>query len=266
MPRRRISPATRVSLLLALAAPVVGILRGFTRGLEVSTAVRGAVTAEVISAIGVLVGIVGFIQTRLSRSLVRDGCLSVLAMAACLGVLCVSWLGVMPAERFQTDFRSRACRWHLEALCRAVELYSADNDSALPLASRWCDNVSPYLERPRDLVCPEATDLRCGYAYNARLSGARRDTIGDPGSTILIFESDAGWNAAGGRELLPRRPRHTYGSDNYALLSGRSVPVFRKHHRPEAGGDEVWSKQSASEANWMQWQPVTTNSDRKPAR
>ena len=26
---------------------------------------------------------------------------------------------------------------------------------------------------------------------------------------MLIFETDGGWNVAGGRELLPARPRHS---------------------------------------------------------
>ena len=30
-----------------------------------------------------------------------------------------------------------------------------------------------------------------------------------PAETVLIFETDGGWNLSGGRELLPAKPRHS---------------------------------------------------------
>jgi hypothetical protein len=170
----------------------------------------------------------------------------------------------MPAAAaLQSDLRAQVCLAHLGRLSRALELYSADNDGAFPPANDWCDSTSAYLESPRHLVCPEASDLASGYAYNVELSGIHDHGISDPHTTILIFESNAGWNAAGGRELLPERPRHS-GTDTYAMLDGRLVRMSRKHHRQEARGKEVWSKRP--DADWMRWQPLVTKSDERPMR
>ena len=32
--------------------------------------------------------------------------------------------------------------------------------------------------------------------------------VQSPAETVLIFETDGGWNVTGGRELLPVKPRH----------------------------------------------------------
>jgi hypothetical protein len=61
-----------------------------------------------------------------------------------------------------------------------------------------------------------------------------------------IFESDVGWNAHGGRELLPEKPRHLVGGhlggDNYGFLEGSARWVKRGAAegllRWEVGGGE----------------------------
>ncbi len=61
---------------------------------------------------------------------------------------------------------------------------------------------------------------------NRALQGRRIDEVPAPEDTVLIFESDGGWNAAGGEELLPRVPRH-YGFDVYGFVNGRVSMVRR---------------------------------------
>jgi prepilin-type processing-associated H-X9-DG protein len=56
------------------------------------------------------------------------------------------------------------------------------------------------------VVWPEQT---CAYAFNAKVAGLDQTKV-DP-ETVVVFESDAGWNAAGGAELLPSSSRHTRG-------------------------------------------------------
>ena len=149
----------------------------------------------------------------------------------------------------QTPMRMRAkCLGNVKVLAVAMLMYADDYDDTFPPAHNWCDQVQPYLGRAsRDhlphirrsvaesFVCPKARHLRCGYAYNSALAGMRYEALADPGRAVLIFESDAGWNAHGGPELLPEQPRHQ--SDNYAFADGHA----------RAG--------SRSEAHELQWQP-----------
>ena len=76
--------------------------------------------------------------------------------------------------------------------------------------------------------------LECGYACNAGLGGMALMTLADQAQTVAIFESDAGWNTAGGLELLPPEPRHQ-GSDVYGFADGHA-----KVKRRERAGELVW--------------------------
>jgi hypothetical protein len=104
-----------------------------------------------------------------------------------------------------------------------LQMYQADF-GALPPAHRWCDALADYGPyRPGDsfVVCEERTDLECGYAFNSALSGVSLDDVQDPMHVVLLFESDRGWNAAGGASLLPTEPRHG-GGDNYGMVAAFS--------------------------------------------
>jgi hypothetical protein len=86
---------------------------------------------------------------------------------------------------------------------------------AYPRAATWSDDMREYFGNAKVLHCLERYDLRCGYAFSQALSGLRPDQVTtDPFKTVAFFDSDRGWNAAGGPELLPRKPRHL-GSDIY---------------------------------------------------
>jgi len=70
---------------------------------------------------------------------------------------------------------------------------------------------------------------------------------------VLIFESDAGWNAAGGAELLPDEPRHKRG-DNYIFADGRVDWVPRKKLP-----DGTWAKEPGPDG--VIWEPVLKDSE-----
>ena len=55
--------------------------------------------------------------------------------------------------------------------------------------------------------CPAADSTsRCDYAFNSKLGGMDVSKVNP--QTVMIFESDGGWNANGGSELLPAKARH----------------------------------------------------------
>jgi hypothetical protein len=128
-------------------------------------------------------------------------------------------------------------------------MYVAEYGEVFPPAALWSDKLMPYVPNTSTFVCPSAPPGRCSYAFSAELGELRADSIGDAWVTIMLFESDHGWNAAGGAELLPERPRHSIG-DHYAFADGRVSWVKRRS--VWKGKERYWTKelQSADERRW----------------
>lgn len=89
----------------------------------------------------------------------------------------------------------------------AIKIYSGDNTNCFPAAATWCDAIKDEAGSEKIYKCP-ATDSssRCGYAFNTKLGGMDMDKV-DP-QTVVLFESDTGWNANGGQELMINQSRH----------------------------------------------------------
>lgn len=54
--------------------------------------------------------------------------------------------------------------------------------------------------------------MKSGYAFNRALGGKGRKDIRHPERTVLLYESDLGWNGADGPRSLCRPPRHRRGN------------------------------------------------------
>ena len=110
---------------------------------------------------------------------------------------------------------------NLYQLGMALRMYALENDNRFPPADRWCDPLLPeYITSRSGFVCPDRPDLASGYAMNARLGGLDVRTLAHEDRTILLFESDRGWNASGGPEAVTRKPRHEHGMVYYLALDG----------------------------------------------
>jgi hypothetical protein len=89
----------------------------------------------------------------------------------------------------------------------AMMIYSGDNKDKFPPAATWCDAIKTYAGSEKVFKCPAAnSSSRCDYAFNAKLDGMDKSKINP--QTVMIFESDGGWNADGGSELMIGKPRH----------------------------------------------------------
>ena len=67
--------------------------------------------------------------------------------------------------------------------------------------------MQTYAGSGKIFQCPASkSNTRCSYAFNAKLGGMDESKINP--NTVMIFESDNGWNANGGSELMIRKPRH----------------------------------------------------------
>jgi hypothetical protein len=153
----------------------------------------------------------------------------------------------LPAGMTHLEARA-ACQAHMSDIARSLLLYAAES-GRFPVAESWQHRAVPGLRQVSVSVfrCPSAAVASGGYAYNERMSVVMYETVGFATNTVLLFESDTGPSAAGGRELLPDVPRHN-GGDNYALASGR-VYWLPRRKLP----DGSWAKEP--EPDWVRWRP-----------
>ncbi len=100
------------------------------------------------------------------------------------------------------------CMNNLKQLALEIRLYQDGNNEVFPPSNNWCDAIQSTNTNGRLFRCPSAAKkLPCGYAMNNRLEGLK-NTGEIPDDTVLLFESNAGWNASGGPELVAKR-HHT---------------------------------------------------------
>ena len=175
------------------------------------------------------------------------GCAALAAAVLLLGVF-----AVMQGKRKMDAF---LCTGNVSALASSLTMYAA-NYHAYPAADKWCEAVTEFTRTRAYLKCPARPDLECGYAFNAALAGMRpEDTKSNPDDTVVVFESDRGWNAAGGIELLPEKPRHD-GADVYGFVGG--VPTTHFEHAASVPREAVVSGKTS-----LVWDP--TEGTRKPS-
>ncbi len=183
---------------------------------------------------------------------------------AAWGAIILSAYAPLMGPMLAGDVASQAVaeeRETLRPVASALQLYLADNDDAFPDPAYWCDQLLPYLEDERLLMYPSGSSQRSAYAFNSGLAGLTHGVLADPERTIVIFESDAGWNAAGGPELLPVPPRHAssrgWGYDWYIVADG----FVRRMSRSQLP-DGSWEKERHEDS--AIWEPVIKDDSEHP--
>jgi len=201
-------PTTRTPLKnsgLAVTSLVMGILGFFTCGI---TAIPG-----------VILGIVALNKIRKSDGQLGGKVMAIVGLclsAASLIMLILAGLllpAVARAKRNAQPFpnwgqsQTIHCVNNLKQLGLAVRLYANDNKDQFPLAAKWCDAIQTDVGGNTTIFqCPGAPGPRCTYAFNAKISGMDVGKINP--NTVMIFETQGGWNLNGGAELMIRKPRH----------------------------------------------------------
>jgi hypothetical protein len=112
------------------------------------------------------------------------------------------------------------CAGHIQQLANAVRTYANDNNDRFPPAT-WCDAIQSGVSGLTTFQCPASPGLRCGYAMNAALAGKIRYEVAP--DTVLLFESDQGWNGTGNASALISSSRHGLISVVLADGSVRSI-------------------------------------------
>jgi hypothetical protein len=173
---------------MAIASLVLGIL-----------GVCGGVTA----VFGLILGIIAIVKINNSRgALAGFGVALAGIIVSAILMLLIPVAMLLPAL---AAAKQRAQAIHSisneKQLALAVRIYAGDHANHLPPAATWCDAINATVGQPTVFIRPGSNPgSRCGYAFNAALDGL--DESGINPQTVMIFESDTGWNANGGPELM----------------------------------------------------------------
>ncbi|MEJ0088813.1 MAG: DUF4190 domain-containing protein [Limisphaerales bacterium] len=183
---------------LAVTSLVLGILGMFSCGLT--------------ALFGLILGIVAMLKVKNSRGALSGHGLALagtIVSGVALLMIPVFAAMMLPAlAAAKQKAQAINCVNNGKQLALAVKIYSTDHTNHFPPATTWCDAITDMVGAPKIFQCPSAhSDSRCGYAFNAKIAGLDEDEINP--STVMIFESDAGWNASGGPELMIGKPRHS---------------------------------------------------------
>lgn len=186
---------------MAIASLVLGILGIVTCG----------ITVLLSAPVGLILGIVAMNRIGKSAGQLRGKGLALAGVImSSLTFLLIPILAAMllPAlSAAKQKAQEINCISNEKQLALAVRIYSEDHTNQLPHSATWCDAIKTNIGSETVFKCPAANSAsRCDYGFNAKLDGMDESKI-DP-QTVMIFESDAGWNASGGRELMISRARH----------------------------------------------------------
>ncbi len=203
-----------------------------------------------MGAAGAAIGLAALVHSATRVRALFGTVLSLTGIVLSIGILPVS-IKLCPGSGSR---RKVQCLANVKNLSIAVQMYVNDWDH-FPSQDTWTTDISEYIKNDNIMICPDVmrvrewrtgqvdtlvADIEAGrwpgsYAYNANLSGVPEWDLDDPAQVISIFESDAGWNAAGGPELLPKEPRHMEG-ENYGFTDGHAKFFLRTAVQdPESG-------------------------------
>lgn len=205
----QLSPLAQKTEGMALTSLILGVLAFFTCGLT--------------SIPGIIVGILAL--RKIGRSGGQSGGQALAIVGLVLSGFTLLYIPIMAAILFPVFAKSRekarqtACLSNIKQISLCLIMYSNDWDERLPPPERWSEAVLPYLRDRKLLACPSVPKLSCGYALNRALGGDVFPKLQRPPEVVLLFESDRGWNAAGGPEALVEEPRHA-GGENFAYADG----------------------------------------------
>lgn len=189
---------------LAIASLVLGICGIFTCGLT--------------AIIGLILGIVGLCAIRKRAEQLKGQGLAiagVVVSAVCIVLvpfITLMMAILMPAlAHARVQAKTLVSQNQARQICLAMMMYCDENDGRFPPADNWTATLTPYIGDAKILESPFAPHTGLAWAMNKNLDGRKLNDIRQPAQTVLIFEARIGGPPAGGRELLPRRPRGRRG-------------------------------------------------------
>jgi hypothetical protein len=201
-----------------------------TSGMAIASLVLGILGLCGITALaGLMLGIASLVKINRSGGRLSGQGLAIagICVSGLMLLLSISFMAAMtvPAlARAKQRAQAISCVNNMKQLGLAVKVYALNHNDQLPPAATWCDSILINVGSPKVFACPAEPGRRCAYAFNAKLDGKKENEINP--QTVMIFESDAGWNGSGGSgDLKPHT--HSSRSVNVALADGAVMQIPR---------------------------------------
>jgi prepilin-type processing-associated H-X9-DG protein len=187
-----------------------------TSGMAVASLVLGIcglLSCGITSLVGLILGIVALVRINKSRGQQSGQGLAIagIVVSGVFLLMIPIWAGMLLPALAKAKMKAQSinCVNNAKQLALGIVMYSADNNDQFPAAATWCDAIQQYLGPGKAFQCVSGdASKRCHYAFNAKLDGLEAKKVTDPAHTVLVFETEGGWNINGGPELLPAKPRH----------------------------------------------------------
>ena len=212
---------------------------GKTSGLAITSLVLGILgifSCGTTALFGLAFGIIALITIKRSGGTLKgDGIALAGAIVSAIFLLMIPIFSAMllpvlaaAKQRAQTI----NCVNNEKILAMAVQMYANDHTNHFPAAVTWCDAIKTYPGvSDHAFKCPSVATVatgasRCDYGFNAALDGKDESKV-DP-QTVLLFESDGGWNANGGSASMITSARHEHGRVYVVALADGSVEQIRE--------------------------------------
>lgn len=171
---------------------------GGTNGMAIASLVTSLLG---FGLVGLILGIIANNQIKASLGRQSGSGMAVAGIIiGCLGTVVVlgsvlyKTLPILSSARSQ---RAKGeCMSNLHSATLGVMQYMQDYDEHMPPANKWSDVLEPYIIGRKVYICPQASNLSCGYSFYDRLSTVSLRSISDWSNTPALFDSNGGWNSA----------------------------------------------------------------------
>lgn len=206
-----------------------------TSGLAITSLVLGILalfSCGATALFGLIFGIIGLIAVKRSGGALKGEGIAlagIIVSAIFLFMIPIFAAMLLPAlavakQRAQTI----NCVSNEKVLAMAVLTYADHHTNQFPAAATWCDAIKVYTSgSERVFKCPAVTGpSRCDYGFNAALDGMDESKVNP--QTVMLFESDGGWNANGGSESMVTPARHENGRVCVVAYADGSVQEIRE--------------------------------------
>lgn len=219
-------PAASAALPLAASPGEVK-----TSGMAIASLVLGILGLCGITAlVGLILGIVSLVKInrsggRLSGQGLAIAGICVSGFMLLFSIPFMAGMSLPALARAKQKAQRINCANNLKQLGLVIRVYAADQNDLLPPAATWCDTIQSKVGgSPIVFQCPSEPSLRCAYAFNAKLDGKKESEINP--QTVMLFESDLGWNGAGGAGAL-KPHKHSSRVVNVAFADGSVHTISR---------------------------------------
>lgn len=201
----------------APALPVTPSAAQPTSGLAITSLVLGILglfSCGLTALVGLVLGIVAMVKIERSngrlggKGIALAGTITSGVFLLMIPIFAALLLPAMARVKQKAD--TIRCINNVRQLSVGLILYTDTNNGQLPAGDKWCEAVKPHVGSDTNVFfCIRGTTVQqAHYAFNARLAGTDIKSVSSPGTTVLVFEGQGGWDSSGGKELLPSAPRH----------------------------------------------------------